>query len=91
MSVDRSVTIYTRMLCPYCSQAINLLKSKQVTFNEIDAGFSPSKREEMIERSNGNSTFPQIFVGNQHIGGFDDLALLERQGKLDKLLFGEAC
>lgn len=62
-----------------------------MTFEEIDAGFNPSKREEMMERSNGRSTYPQIFIGGKHVGGYDDLAFLERQGKLDDLLFGEGC
>lgn len=84
-----SVIIYTRMLCPFCYQAVKLLKSKNVTFEEVNAGFSPEKRAEMLKRSNGRSTYPQIFIGDYHVGGFDDMALLERQGELDKLLFGE--
>ncbi len=81
-----NVTIYTRAFCGFCSQAVSLLKSKGVAFDEIDAGMDPDKRREMIQRSNGGSTYPQIFVGDTHVGGCDDMMALERQGKLDALL-----
>ena len=80
------VTIYTRPMCGYCSRAVSLLKQKGVAFTEIDAGFDREKKQEMIQRSNGGSTFPQIFVGDMHIGGCDDIMSLERSGKLDQLL-----
>lgn len=80
------VTIYTRPMCGYCARAVSLLKQKGVTFNEIDAGFDQDKRNEMIQRSNGGRTFPQIFVGDIHIGGCDDMMALERAGKLDDML-----
>ena len=80
------VTIYTRPMCGYCARAISLLKQKGVAFNEIDAGFDQAKRNEMIQRSNGGRTFPQIFVGDIHIGGCDDMMALERAGKLDPML-----
>ena len=80
------VTIYTRPMCGYCARAISLLKQKGVAFNEIDAGFDQAKRNEMIQRSNGGRTFPQIFVGDIHIGGCDDMMALERAGKLDDML-----
>ncbi|WP_018998290.1 glutaredoxin 3 [Hirschia maritima] len=80
------VTIYTRKLCPYCSRAVSLLKQKGVGFEEIDAGSDASKKQEMINRSNGGRTFPQIFIGNEHIGGCDDMMLLEHQGVLDGML-----
>ncbi|MBO6766395.1 glutaredoxin 3 [Maricaulis sp.] len=80
------VTIYTRPMCGYCARAVSLLKQKGVTFNEIDAGFDQAKRNEMIQRSNGGRTFPQIFVGDIHIGGCDDMMALERAGKLDDML-----
>lgn len=80
------VTIYTRPMCGYCARAISLLKQKGVAFNEIDAGFDPAKREEMVQRSNGGRTFPQIFIGDTHVGGCDDMMALERAGKLDALL-----
>ena len=84
------VTIYTRQLCGFCSAAKNLLKKKGVDFTEHDATFSPDLRKEMIQRSQGGSTFPQIFVGDIHVGGCDDLMAMERAGKLDKLLKGAA-
>jgi glutaredoxin 3 len=79
------VTIYTRPFCGFCSRAISLLNDKGVAFTEIEAGFDPAKREEMVQRS-GRNTFPQIFIDGQHIGGCDDMMALERQGKLDPLL-----
>ena len=79
------VTIYTRPFCGYCSRAVKLLKDKGIEFTEIEAGFDPEKRREMMDRS-GRSTFPQIFVGERHIGGCDDMMALERAGKLDPLL-----
>ena len=80
------VTIYTRPMCPYCHRAVDLLSKKGVKFTEIDAGFDAEKKREMMQRSNGRSTFPQIFIGEQHIGGCDDIMALERAGKLDPLL-----
>jgi glutaredoxin 3 len=80
------VTIYTRMMCGYCSAAKRLLDRKGVTYTEHDASFSPELRREMIERANGGSTFPQIFVGGVHVGGCDDLHALDAQGRLDGLL-----
>jgi glutaredoxin 3 len=80
------VTIYTRMMCGYCSAAKRLLDRKGVAYTEHDASFSPELRREMIERANGGSTFPQIFVGDVHVGGSDDLHALDAQGRLDGLL-----
>ena len=80
------VTIYTRQFCPYCTRAVSLLKSKNVNFNEIDAGMDAQKKAEMVERSGGGRTFPQIFIGDKHVGGCDDIMALERSGKLDSLL-----
>jgi len=80
------VTIYTKPFCPYCSRALRLLKDKAADFTEIEAGFDPSMRKEMIQRSGGRATYPQIFVGEKHIGGCDDMLALERSGELDRLL-----
>jgi glutaredoxin 3 len=80
------VTIYTKPYCPYCVRAVSLLEKKGVPFTEIEAAFDPDKRREMIQRANGRSTFPQIFVGEEHIGGCDDMMALEHAGKLDPLL-----
>jgi glutaredoxin 3 len=79
------VTIYTKPYCPYCVAALNLLEKKGVDFTEIVASQDMDKRREMMERS-GRSTFPQIFVGEKHIGGCDDMMALERRGELDPLL-----
>ena len=79
------VTIYTRPFCGYCARALKLLNDKGIEFTEIEAGFDPDKRREMMDRS-GRSTFPQVFVGDRHIGGCDDMMALERAGKLDPLL-----
>ncbi len=80
-----SVTIYTRPFCGFCAQALRLLKDKHADFTEIEAGFDPDKRKEMEARS-GRSTFPQIFIGDVHIGGCDDLLTLDQAGKLDPML-----
>jgi glutaredoxin 3 len=80
------VVIYTRPFCGYCARAISLLTQKGVSFTEIEAGMDPDKRREMNERSGGRNTFPQIFIGDAHIGGCDEMMALERAGKLDPLL-----
>ncbi len=80
------VVIYTRPFCGYCARAISLLKHKGVDFTEIEAGFDPALRAEMVQRSGGRNTFPQIFIGERHIGGCDDMLALEAEGKLDPLL-----
>lgn len=81
------VTVYTRAFCPYCARAIALLNRKGAAVTEVDATFDPKKKQEMIERS-GRWTFPQIFVGDIHVGGCDELHALESQGRLDPLLTG---
>lgn len=81
-----NVTIYTRPMCPYCVRAVQLLKQKGVDFKEIDAGFDRAKKEEMIAKSGGARTFPQIFIGDTHVGGCDEMFALERQGDLDSML-----
>ena len=80
------VEIYTKMFCPYCTRAKKLLTDKGVAFEEHDITMGGPKREEMLARSNGGRTVPQIFIGETHVGGSDDLAAMERQGKLDPLL-----
>jgi glutaredoxin 3 len=81
------VTVYTRSFCPYCTRAISLLQRKGANVREIDATGCPVKRQEMVSRS-GRWTFPQIFIGDMHIGGCDDLHALEQRGALDPLLAG---
>ena len=80
------VVIYTKPGCPYCFAAMSLLMKKGVTYTEIVASNDPEKKAEMVERANGRATFPQIFIDGAHVGGSDDLAALEREGKLDALL-----
>ena len=81
-----SVEIYTSPLCGYCHAAKRLLTDKGVSFAEYDVARTPDKRQEMLARANGRHTVPQIFVGDSHVGGYDDLAALDRAGKLDPLL-----
>ncbi len=81
----KSVSIYLTHLCPYCHRAIALLRRKGCTVTEIDVAGDRDKREEMEKRS-GRHTVPQIFIGEKHVGGCDDLYALEREGKLDALL-----
>lgn len=80
------IEIYTKLPCPYCVRAKLLLQAKGVDFEEYDIGMGGPKREEMLSRSNGRTTVPQIFIDDRHIGGSDDLAALDRAGRLDPLL-----
>lgn len=80
------VTIYTSILCPYCHMAKELLRSKSVTFEEVDVTGKAGLRAEMRAKAGGRNTVPQIWIGEQHVGGCDDLMSLERSGKLDPLL-----
>lgn len=82
----KPVEIYTSPLCGFCHAAKRLLKSKNVEFTEVDVLMHPSRKAEMIQRANGGRTVPQIFVGETHVGGCDELHALEREGKLDALL-----
>ena len=82
------VVIYTRDFCYYSDAARDLLQRKGVTFTEHNATGKPELRKQMIARANGGSTFPQVFIGDTHVGGCDDLYALEEQGKLDALLAG---
>ena len=81
-----SVEIYTKTFCGYCIRARRLLESKHVEFVEYVIDMGGPKRQEMIQRANGRTTVPQIFVDGRHIGGCDDLYGLERDGKLNDLL-----
>ncbi|GAB5438644.1 MULTISPECIES: glutaredoxin 3 [Roseobacteraceae] len=82
----KAVEIYTSPLCGFCHAAKRLLNQKGVEFTEIDVMRNPDRKPEMIQRANGGRTVPQIFVGETHVGGCDDLYDLERSGKLDPLL-----
>ncbi len=81
-----SIEIYTTRYCPYCHAAKGLLTRKGVAFKEIDVSGDWQGREKMVARANGRSTVPQIFIGDTHVGGFDDLSALDRDGKLAPLL-----
>ena len=78
------VQIYGTDWCPYCSAAKELLESKGISYDEIDVS-DPGARQSMIERANGRRTVPQIFIGDEHIGGYNELAQLDRRGQLDPL------
>ena len=80
------VTIYSSPFCPYCFMAKRLLQQKGVVFDEIDIMAEPGRRAEMMDRAGGRRTVPQIFIGDTHVGGNDDLQALEEAGKLDALL-----
>ena len=82
----KKIEIYTGPLCGYCNAAKALLKRKNISFEEIDIGEQPEKREEMLKRSNGAKKIPQIFIGDFHVGGYEQLRDLENKGKLDTLL-----
>jgi glutaredoxin 3 len=84
-----AVEIYTRPGCGYCSAAKSLLMRKKAAFREFDVGVNPALRDEMWNRAGAGSTFPQIFIGELHVGGCDELYALDREGKLDSLLAGE--
>ncbi|WP_375290175.1 glutaredoxin 3 [Qipengyuania sp.] len=80
------VTIYTKFGCGFCARAKRLLDSKDVQYTEHDITFGGEKRDEMLSRAPAARTVPQIFIGDMHVGGSDDLAALESQGKLDEML-----
>lgn len=84
----KHIEIYTTPTCGFCHAAKRLLSEKGASFAEIDLARQPERRAEMMDRAAGRRTVPQIFVGDMHVGGCDDLYALERQGKLDSLLAG---
>lgn len=86
--MNAAVEIYTRPGCGYCSAARSLLMRKNAVFTEFDVAQNPSWRQEMYDRAGQGSTFPQIFIGETHVGGCDDLYELDREGRLDELLAG---
>jgi glutaredoxin 3 len=83
-----TVEIYTKAWCPYCWRAKELLEAKGVEYREISVDYGGDVREEMVQRANGRTTVPQIFIREWHVGGCDDLMALERAGGLDKLIGG---
>jgi glutaredoxin 3 len=80
------IEVYTKFLCPFCTRAKKLLDSKGVSFEEIDISTGGPRRAEMLERSGGRQTVPQIFIDGEHVGGCDDLVTLDRAGRLDPML-----
>lgn len=84
------VTIYTTSWCPYCAAAKSLLSQKGVSFQEIDVERVAGSRATMVERAGGRTSVPQIFIGDTHVGGCDDLYALDKSGKLDPLLKASA-
>ena len=82
----KKVVIYTGPACNFCSAAKHLLNKKKINYEEIDIGYDDKKREEMQKKSNGAKTIPQIFIGEEHVGGYVELKALEKDGKLDSLL-----
>jgi glutaredoxin 3 len=82
----KPVTIYTTPSCGYCFAAKRLLRGKGVAFEEIDVSADSRRRAEMMQRASGRRTVPQIFIGGEGVGGFDDIAALDRAGKLDPML-----
>jgi glutaredoxin 3 len=84
-----AIEIYTRPGCGYCSAAKSLLTRKKAAFTELDVAVDPELRRQMWDRAGAGSTFPQIFIGQTHVGGCDELYALDREGKLDTLLAGE--
>ena len=82
----KKVVIYTGPICNYCSAAKHLLSKKKIRYEEIDIGNDVEKRDEMLKKSNGAKTVPQIFIGDQHVGGNAELQKLDREGKLDSLV-----
>jgi glutaredoxin 3 len=83
------VEMFTKFGCPYCARAKRLLDEKGVDYEEFEINSMEGKREEMLERANGGTTVPQVFIDGRHVGGSDDLAELERNGQLDGMLQGE--
>ena len=81
-----AITIYTKGWCPYCAAAKDLLGAKGAAFEEVEISGKGDLREQMMKRAGGRTTVPQIFIGERHVGGFDDLAALDRKGELDRLL-----
>jgi GrxC family glutaredoxin len=82
----KNIVIYSKDYCPYCDRAKNYFKSKNIAFKEIDVTHDEALFEEMLTKSNGRKTVPEIFIGDHHVGGWDDLNLLIQEGKLDDLL-----
>ncbi|NJD30717.1 MAG: glutaredoxin 3 [Gammaproteobacteria bacterium] len=86
MGDETGVVMYSTAWCPYCERARALLERKGAAFREIKVDEDPAERQAMLARSGGRRTVPQIFIGDRHVGGFDDLYALDKSGELDRLL-----
>ena len=86
MSLRSDIVMYSTAWCGYCQRARNLLERKGVSVREVKIDEEPGERELMLQKSGGWRTVPQIFIGERHVGGYDELAALDRTGELDKLL-----
>ena len=82
----KKIRVYTSQICPYCVRAKSLLKKKGADYEEIDVNMDVAARDQMLKESGGARTVPQIFIGDTHVGGCDELYALEREGRLDPLL-----
>ena len=82
----KKIVIYTGPMCNFCSAAKHLLNKKKISYKEIDIGYDEEKKEEMLKKSNGAKTIPQIFIEEKHVGGYVELKALENKGELDRLL-----
>ena len=82
----KRVIVYSSPFCPYCYMAKKLLRGKDVAFEEVDVMMHPRRRTEMTERAGGRTSVPQIFIGECHVGGYDDMVALDEKGELDPLL-----
>ena len=82
----KNITVYTGPMCSYCDAAKRLLNKKNIPYKEINIALEEGKMEEMLKKSNGMKTIPQIFIEDHHIGGYDELRALENKGELDKLI-----
>ena len=82
----KNVTVYMGPMCSYCDAAKRLLKRNNIPYNEINVALEEKKREEMLNKSNGKRTIPQIFFNELHIGGYEELRALEKKGELDNLI-----
>jgi glutaredoxin 3 len=81
-----NIVVYSKSYCPFCTRAKNMLTRLGADFEEIDLDRNPERREEMINKANGKSTVPQIFIGDTHVGGCDELFALNKAGKLEGML-----
>ena len=82
----KNVTVYMGPMCSYCDAAKRLLKRNNIPYNEINIALEEEKREEMLKKSNGKRTIPQIFIEEHHVGGYEELRALEKKGELDNLI-----